>query len=379
MSVRDLITALSVDSPPRDQPTIDRIAPITIRRASFDGLTCSQLFAEPTDRPWLTPGVFSQHEPAVIVGPSKCMKTSISIDLCASLATGRSFLGKFAAARTFRVGVMSGESNRYALTDMVRRWSAGAEVDLSEVDNLVWSLKLPNLTSAASLHDLQAWIREYQLEVVLLDPLYLMAPGVNPANIFAMGAILSRLSRSCLGEGATPILCHHTRKRVDRRPLDLTDMAGAGCAEFARQWLLLNRRRPYQAGSGRHRLWMTIGGAAGQESWWGVDIEEGRGEDSAARHWRTTVRDLPSLERDPETQEQLPLEARLRRKIRAAFEKLGEPAVMKTRVKENSGLNGARFQSAWDAMIKSGEIIETELIQTGKNNQATQNFQLAQT
>ena len=51
-------------------------------------------------------------------------------------------------------------------------------------------------------------------------------------------------------------------------------MAQSGVAEWARQWVLLQRRAAYQ-GDGRHLLWMRCGGSAGHGSLWGVAVEEG--------------------------------------------------------------------------------------------------------
>ena len=56
---------------------------------------------------------------------------------------------------------------------------------------------------------------------------------------------------------------------------ELDDMSQSGFAEFARQWILLSRRKDYLDGSGLHELWMRSGGSAGNSSLWRLDVDEG--------------------------------------------------------------------------------------------------------
>src|SRR5262249_32589848 len=81
---------------------------------------------------------------------------------------------------------------------------------------------------------------------------------------------------------------HHVNRPAARKldePLALEDLAYSGCAEFARQWLLINRRVPFIPGQ-PHRLRMLAGGSRGQGGLWEVDIDEGElDEDFGGRHW----------------------------------------------------------------------------------------------
>jgi hypothetical protein len=136
--------------------------------------------------------------------------------------------------------------------------------------------------------------------VVILDPLYLCllerGGGRSATNLFDMGPVLHDASEACLKAGATPIFVHHTgkvagaRKAQKGEALDLDDLSYAGIAEFARQWLLISRRQAYRVGSGEHKLWLSVGGSAGQSGLWAVDVVEGvLGDDFQERSWQVTV------------------------------------------------------------------------------------------
>ena len=73
-------------------------------------------------------------------------------------------------------------------------------------------------------------------------------------------------------------------------PAELEDIAWAGFPEWARQWLLLSRRRKYDPEQGgHHELWLNVGGSAGHSGLWGVNIEEGMRQDEGGRRWNVDV------------------------------------------------------------------------------------------
>jgi AAA domain len=160
--------------------------------------------------------------------------------------------------------VFSGESGEGTLQETARRVRRSKQILLQDCD-VRWCFRLPQLSRDEDLRALEAYLRWEAIEVVIIDPLYLclIRAGVNlsTAYLFDVGPLLLAITRACLNAGATPLLIHHTRKQGTQQregrsgPLDLNDLAFSGFAEFARQWVLLNRREPYEHDSGSHKLY----------------------------------------------------------------------------------------------------------------------------
>ena len=160
-----------------------------------------------------------------------------------------------------------------------------------------WSFDLPKLCRVEHLTALEELIKGQQLEVVIIDPLY-----------------LSLLSAETAGSGGQPlrdgcrpgaVVQAGAGDRGDRHPLAPFQEVGhprrrqprrAGGAEpergsrVARQWILLQRRTPYNS-DGIHDLWLRAGGSAGHSSLVAVTVEEGLidPDTGSGRHWRVVV------------------------------------------------------------------------------------------
>ncbi|MBL8796595.1 MAG: AAA family ATPase [Planctomycetia bacterium] len=286
-----------------------------------------QTLVQDTPPPFMTPDVFAQTEfkldwlvrnvlvagqPAIVGGPSKAMKTSVMIDLAVSIGAGgdAKFLGRFPVGQPGKhVGFISAESGGATIKETFQRVCQARGVTLAKC-NVYPEFRLPKLSQSAEVSSLVAAVKRHGLQVLVIDPIYLSLLAGDQdrrqprqaSNVFDMGPLLGDLSQAFQEAGCTLILVHHTVKHLpgavsDRfEPLDREHLAMAGFAEFARQWLLINRRERYEDGTGMHKLHLRLGGSAGFGSLWAVDIDEGViDENFCGRQWKVQVRTASEL------------------------------------------------------------------------------------
>lgn len=334
---------------------------------------------------WHIPKILVDGQPCLIGGPNKALKTSIAIDLALTLGKGQGckWLSKFPVPGPgVRIGFISGESGEATIHETFARAAKQKVIDLSH-DNVFKNFRVPRLSLPAELAELASYIRQQGLRVIIIDPLYLglLAGGgeVNASNLFETGPLLLGVAETCLRAGATPILIHHTVKRLAPNkdgtfePLKLEDLAFAGFAEFARQWILINRRVPYLEGTGHHELWLRCGGSAGHSSVWGVNITEGvLDDDGGGRHWQPSVMSVEEVQKglakEKQKNQQTKAEQRREEERRLVVEVLRTKpgGDTMTQIQKLSGLSGRRpVGPAISDLMSMGYIVECQVYKPG--------------
>ncbi len=204
----------------------------------FRPITAAELDKLDCQPEWLVPRLVVQKQPVVVGASKKSLKTTIGLDLTLSLGTGTPFLATFTVRRLCRVAFVSGESGDFTIKETARRICAAKGVKLAEA-NVLFDFELPKLALPGDMDKLKAGLEREQVEVLILDPLYLCLltgqTDLKASNLFDMGPLLRGIAQTCLAVGCTPIRIHHTPKRMPAgEPIELDDLAFAGIAEFVR-------------------------------------------------------------------------------------------------------------------------------------------------
>jgi replicative DNA helicase len=326
---------------------------------------------------FLIEDVLVKGQPLVFGGPGKAMKTSVSVDFAVSLGSATPFLGKFAVPRKVRVAFWTGESGEMTIKETAIRIakSKGRRLRDCSVD---WSFDLPKLCRPDHLTALREHIASRQYEVVIVDPLYLSLLSAENAglagNVYAMGAALSPVGEMGKYSGCTVCLIHHFKKIGTgdvNNPCALEDLSQSGISEWARQWILLQRRTPYTS-DGTHELWMRLGGSAGHASLNALTIDEGLldSKTMSGRHWRVQVRSQSQAISEEKTRkaeekataaekENAVLSAKVVEYLKTRPD--GETArVMRTAL----GLGEAKMRGVLGALLLSATIAECQIRKT---------------
>lgn len=232
-------------------------------------------------RDFLIEGALQEGIPTVVCGEKKCLKTSIAVDLALSLETGTPWLGQFPVRDRRQTLYFGAETDSYLFVDLSRRILAGRQLPFVEdryqgvkTGNFVPGFHSKNpVERGRKLEWLKRCLVSHKPQVCVFDPLYLGMPEIDLANLYEVGGALETVHQTCKALGVWLILIHHAKRMNDFRPLTLNDIYGSGIGEWAGQWLLLSRQNEMIAGA--HKLFLRIGGRAGDFGLWDLEVTEG--------------------------------------------------------------------------------------------------------
>ncbi len=343
----------------------------------FDAISCRDLLESESefDVLYAIEDVLVAHQPAILAGPRKRLKTSLAIELGLTIATtGNRFLGQLESRCQGTVALISAESGFGELKRTAARIAASKGLEPSETDRFLLCDKAPNLTDPKDQVGLANFVKTNGVDLLILDPVYLMLGSLDATNLFAVGTALSELTQLCAEEECGLLLLHHTRKTNSNphAPPELDDIYGSGFQEFCRQWVLLSRREVYKPGSGEHRLWFSTGGSSGHSGQWALDVSEGSIHDERGRRWETR------LYRPDEARQNAQQQRREGRAVRAAKGQVDDVAAAvralatfpagetKNVLRDCAGLNSVRFQRAMSGLLTTGRAVAVDVTKSNR-------------
>ncbi len=336
-------------------------------------LIASDKFASGDYRPeWLIQHVLVRGQPGTVAGPSKSLKTSLLVDAAVSLAAGSPFLNHepFAVPHRRRVVIASGESGMSTLQETANRVCRSKGLDLGSLGrSLHWLFTLPVLSDMRSVLELAKVLVGVQADVILLDPFYLCLGLVDATNMMEVGNVLRLVAETLAKAGITLILAHHANRKLPAvQPMELTHLAFAGLEQFARQFLLLNRRTKYRS-DGHHELLMRVGGSAGHGGLYDLDVEEGVMDARfGGRCWTPTVREAReaaaqgAAEREVKAGQKAAADmqheqARVLRAIDGIVDAT-RPAATLNAICESAGMGRVKVERAVAGLMDDGKLVE---------------------
>lgn len=264
-----------------------------------------------------------------------------------------------------------GEGGLTFARDAAARIAASKGLDYRNIDGLYLCPDVPNLDNAKEVGEAAAILRDCKADFAFFDPLYLMMAeqAQKASNVYAMGAMLQNMLRACRSTGATPILVHHfgKSKPVGEVP-DLSDLSQSGCGEFAGQWLLINRQRPYDdERPGEHDLIARFGSRMSQSTTWALHVSEGTQATPGGRLWAPRLSSSVEARKEVEAAKELARQqresdqqAKVAEKIYGTIRRLGGFHT-KTRIKGEAG-NPRGFGPVFDDLLEQGRIVTGEVL-----------------
>jgi hypothetical protein len=324
----------------------------------FAGMSMATLAAaERTDIDYLVQDLAVRGQAMLTLAHEKTLKSTITMDLLVSLATGKPFLNYFAVPKRQNVLYLSGENGEDASLEVFRRVCDAKGVEANEVEGFTFATWLPKFYKPEDLDELRRRTKAAGAGFVAADPAGMCtSPGAATVVSIAYDELraVTEAVKSC---GATFAAVHHATKQSNVTRTGLRSAAGAGFAEWARQWLLLDCVGQFKPETGEHRIRMVAGGSRGHSGRWTLDVREGNVADADGRVWDVKVTQFGEKVQAL-SDEKVSDDAA---KVLAAMRSIGEAATARAIRTKASNMNAAVFAAAV-AHLLDGNAVKSKTV-----------------
>jgi hypothetical protein len=207
---------------------------------------------------WLIDGIWSSDAHGMLAGAHKAYKSLIAMDLLVSVATGTRFLNHFPVPETGHVIYIQEENKPIMVKDRLEKLIYSRKLGgFAQLNGSSLVLQRPeeipitvrnntgfDLTSDRDLEDLVEHVQKTKAKLVVLDPLYLMTPGIDENSAHQMTPVLANLLKIKQELDCGILLVHHYKKQDRDNPFVGEDDRISGTGAFGRWYesLLLVER-----------------------------------------------------------------------------------------------------------------------------------------
>lgn len=201
---------------------------------------------------WLVEHIWGRAAHGVWAGDFKTYKSTLLMDLAVSVASGRPFLGKFDVHRTGPVLYIQEENSHGFMHDRLHRIVQAKGLGNAvhnggkrrtptiefghDLDLHLLNLTGFDLTKRAHLDGLEEWAVGNQPALIILDPLYRLAPGIDENSQHEMAPILNALADVSNRSDAALVLAHHYNKPNAGNASMRSGHRISGTSVFSRWW-----------------------------------------------------------------------------------------------------------------------------------------------
>lgn len=192
---------------------------------------------------WLVDGIWSDAAHGILAGEPKTYKSLFTLDLAVSIASGTPFLNHFAVPKVGPVIIIQEENTPGDVHDRLLRIGtsrgvgpavhtndAGTELDFGrDLPMFLLNNEGFSLTDEKWMRWLELQIRQVRPALVVLDPLYLLAKGVDENSASEMTPILANLLALKNAYGCGIQIVHHYHKpKSEASKRQATRISGTG-------------------------------------------------------------------------------------------------------------------------------------------------------
>jgi len=163
----------------------------------FDRGTLAEVLARPPGPPHRVAGLIPADADTVVVAQRKTGKTTFELNLARSLLTGETFLGRFdVVPATGTVAILNYEVG----AEQLGRWADEAQVPADRLLLVNLRGRRNPLGHFGDRADLAAWLREHDVETVIVDPFGRAFVGKSQNDSGEVGEWLGNLDRFARAE-----------------------------------------------------------------------------------------------------------------------------------------------------------------------------------